>query len=226
MKAIHLFTVASTMAFLGITGCSTSAEEETLQASASQTEDATTTTDDGTSQCRYIDQLPLEDLSEGEIGALKFMREEEKLARDVYLTLYDQWQLLPFKNISKSEQAHMNAMLYLLDRYGIEDPANGNGVGVFENEELQQMYNDLIARGSESVIEALKVGALIEETDIEDIQRLIDEEVDNQDIDRVFSNLLRGSTFHLKAFYGNLQVRNVDYRPVVLEESVFYDIVE
>ena len=54
-----------------------------------------------------------------------FMREEEKLARDVYLTLYDAWRLAPFANISVSEQKHMNAMLLLLRKYGLPDPAAG-----------------------------------------------------------------------------------------------------
>jgi len=72
-----------------------------------------------------------------EIEGLLFMREEEKLARDVYLTLYDQWNLSIFKNIAASESAHMDAILTLLERYGIDDPAAGKDVGEFTNPDLQ-----------------------------------------------------------------------------------------
>lgn len=173
-----------------------------------------------------IDQLPKGELTEGEINGLQFMREEEKMARDVYLTLYSQWSLLPFKNISKSEQVHMDAILNLLNRYELDDPAEGNDVGEFTNVELQELYDQLIERGSESAVEALKVGALIEEVDILDIQRMIDEDFESEDIVFVMSNLLRGSGFHLKAFVWNLKRNNVDYRPVLLDEDKFNEIID
>ena len=173
-----------------------------------------------------IDQLPKGDLTENEIIGLQFMREEEKLARDVYLTLYSQWSLIPFKHISKSEQVHMDAILNLLNRYELDDPAEGNEIGEFTNEDLQNLYDELIARGSESALEALKVGALIEEVDIIDIQRLIDEDFKSEDIVFVMSNLLRGSGFHLKAFVWNLKKYDVDYTPVLLDEDKFNEIVD
>lgn len=70
----------------------------------------------------FLDALPKGQLDDAEINGLYFMQEEEKLAHGMYLTLYDQWSLLPFKNISKSEQVHMDAMLYLLSRYGLKCP--------------------------------------------------------------------------------------------------------
>jgi len=54
---------------------------------------------------------------------LTYIREEEKLARDVYLYLYDMWGSSIFDNISVSEQAHMDAIKTLIDRYGLDDPA-------------------------------------------------------------------------------------------------------
>ena len=63
-----------------------------------------------------VSALPLEDLSQEEMDGLLFLREEEKLARDTYLMLYDLFGLRNFNNISKSEQAHMDAILYLLDK--------------------------------------------------------------------------------------------------------------
>ena len=35
-----------------------------------------------------------------EVEALQYMREEEKLARDVYLALYEEWQLPIFQTIA------------------------------------------------------------------------------------------------------------------------------
>ena len=148
------------------------------------------------------------------------------MARDVYLTLYSHWSLIPFKHISKSEQVHMDAILNLLNRYELDDPAEGNEIGEFTNEYLQNLYDELIARGSESAVEALMVGALIEEVDIIDIQRMLDEDFESEDIEFVMTNLLRGSGHHLKAFIWNLKKYNVDYAPVLLDEDKFNEIVD
>ncbi len=61
-------------------------------------------------------------LSQEEIDDLVYLREEEKLARDVYLHLYNTWGQWIFENIAASEQQHMDAVKTLLDRYGIHDP--------------------------------------------------------------------------------------------------------
>ena len=109
-------------------------------------------------------------LSADEIAGLQFMREEEKLAHDVYVTFYQQYGLAIFNNIANSEATHMAAIKTLLDQYGIADPAAGQPIGVFTNPELQALYNQLIAQGRQSLSAALKVGAAIEEIDIRDLQ--------------------------------------------------------
>jgi len=131
------------------------------------------------------------------------MREEEKLARDVYLFLYDKWHSRIFKNISVSEQTHMDAIKTLLDRYGIPDPAANKGPGEFTNSQLQALYDELIQDGSGSLVDALEVGVFIEETDIEDLNAGIASST-HKDIITVFSNLLSGSLNHLSAFNSNL----------------------
>lgn len=132
------------------------------------------------------------------IDSLKFMREEEKLARDTYLALYALWGNNLFNNIAQSEQSHMDAMLMLLDTYGIEDPAV-NEAGVFTNSDLQALYDELVETGAESLESALKVGALIEEVDIRDIEagKAV---ITAQDILSVYDNLLCGSRNHLRSF--------------------------
>ena len=105
------------------------------------------------------------DLTQAEIDGLLYMREEEKLAQDVYTSLYQTWNLPVFKNISASEQSHFDALGVLIQRYGLTDPANTQA-GVFTNPDLQALYNDLMSQGKHSISEALMVGAAIEEIDI------------------------------------------------------------
>ena len=144
-------------------------------------------------------------LTDVELGYVTFMREEEKLARDVYITLGDSWGLVVFDNIAVSEQQHMDGMKTVIDKYGIDDPvADENNVGSFVNEELSQLYPALVERGAQSRYEALMVGALIEEVDMEDIQAAIDA-TDNIDIVRVYESLLCGSRNHLRAFVGQIE---------------------
>jgi hypothetical protein len=138
-------------------------------------------------------------LTPEESAALIYMREEEKLARDVYTALYDQYGLRIFSNISGAEAQHMSAVKVLLDRYGVADPAEGKAVGEFTNPELQALYDQLVAEGSKSLQDALQVGVTIEKTDIQDLEERLDG-TDQWDIQRVFGNLLRGSNNHLRAF--------------------------
>ena len=142
-------------------------------------------------------------LTEAEKYWLTYMREEEKLARDVYLSLYDKWQSRVFKNISVSEQTHMDAIKNLLDKYGIADPAEGKAAGVFTNRDLQALYDELIEVGGVSLVDALEVGVEIEETDIADLNASI-ASTKRKDIITVYSNLLGGSLNHLDAFKSNL----------------------
>jgi len=142
-------------------------------------------------------------LTQAEIEGLTYMREEEKLARDSYWTLYDKWHLPIFANIADSEVMHMSRIKDLLDRYGLADPAAGKPVGVFTNPTLQQLYNDLMVRGSQSSMEALRVGVAIEEVDIDDLQRYLGL-TNKTDITNVYSALLNGSYHHLSAFNSQL----------------------
>ena len=163
-------------------------------------------------------------LSADEQAALVYMREEEKLAHDVYVTLYAKWGLPVFQNISGSEQSHTEAVKMLLDRYGVADPASPN-VGVFTDPTLQKLYNDLTAQGSQSAAEALKVGAAIEEIDILDLEKRL-AQTDKPDIQQVFNNLMRGSYNHLRAFVMNLQTQTGEtYQPQYLSADAYQAIL-
>ncbi|NJE60280.1 DUF2202 domain-containing protein [Thermococcus sp. 21S7] len=169
----------------------------------------------------YVASLPPEDLSADEIQAILYMREEEKLARDVYLTLYDQWGISIFSNIARSEQTHMDMVLTLIEKYNLTDPAADKDIGEFENPELQALYDQLIEEGMKSEEAALAVGALIEEVDIKDLHDWLDK-TDNRDIEYVFENLVMGSGNHLRAFTGVLARQyGVTYEPQVLPKDEY-----
>ena len=162
---------------------------------------------------------PAAALSSLEKQDLTFMREEEKLARDVYLALYEQWGLTPFSNISSSEQQHMDALLQLLKKYRLPDPAAGLVLGEFANKELQALYNSLIEQGTRSDVDALQVGGIIEETDILDLQDALARN-DNTDIDTVYGRLQCGSRNHLRAFAGVLKaITEKDYSAQVMAQQ-------
>jgi hypothetical protein len=119
-------------------------------------------------------------LDAGETAHLVFMREEEKLARDVYLTLSGVYaQPSTFSTIGEgSEQTHTDTVRDMLEKYGIPDPnpaANElpESIGVFTGADygwyFTEKYNALVARGMISLLEALYVGAFIEELDMVDI---------------------------------------------------------
>jgi len=148
-------------------------------------------------------------VTETEAAGLLFMREEEKMARDVYAYLYDKYKLPVFKNISKSENVHMTAVLRLINGFKITDNSNNNP-GEYANQELKDLFVALKAKGDVSVVEALKVGVDIELKDIKDLKDEL-ALVQNASIKTVYTNLSKGSEAHLKAFTFNLKVRGVVY---------------
>jgi hypothetical protein len=157
-------------------------------------------------------------LSADEAATLVYMREEEKLARDVYLTLYQQWGLNVFALIAESEQTHTSTVAKMLDKYGIPDPVVDDRVGVFADPHLSALYESLIARGFVSELEALYVGGAIEELDMFDIQNAIDE-TDETALQTMYEELLRGSRNHLRAFVSQIEGLGIDYTAQYLSQE-------
>lgn len=157
-------------------------------------------------------------ITQAEIDDLKFLREEEKLARDVYLFSYNKYQIAIFDNISQSEQKHMNSVLNLMNKYGISDSASTE-IGVFNNPDLQLLYNSLTTQSDISLIEALKVGATIEDLDINDIDDFIGNTT-KSDLLNVYDNLTCGSKNHIRSFSSQLSLNDVEYTPQFI--SVVY----
>jgi hypothetical protein len=165
-------------------------------------------------------------LTDAEIDSLIFMREEEKLAQDVYLALYDLWGQAIFQNIAGSEETHTDAVKQLLDTYNLPDPADTSPAGVFENSQLQTLYDDLIALGTQSLGDALKVGAAIEEIDILDLEEALTT-IETDAIRRVYENLLRGSENHLRAFTSSLlRTTGEVYQPQYMDADAYSAIID
>jgi len=164
-------------------------------------------------------------LSALEIDNLMYMREEEKLARDVYLSMFDAWGLAVFENIAASEQTHTDSVKVMIEKYRLADPVVDDTVGVFVNQDLATLYATLIARGMQTSLEALHVGALIEEVDMVDLKRAI-EETDNADIRQLYENLMRGSRNHLRAFVGLIEDLGVVYEAQYLSQEDVDEIVD
>ena len=157
--------------------------------------------------------------------SLLFMREEEKLARDVYLTFHEEWGKPVFANIAESEQTHTDAVADKIEKYGLPDPVVDDTVGAFVNSFLLEKYYELVAKGRLSELDALRVGAFIEELDIIDLQESI-EKTDEADLQELYSNLMRGSRNHLRAFVELIEdATGEDYQAQLLDQDTVEAIV-
>ena len=165
------------------------------------------------------------EISQAEADGLAFMREEEKLARDVYLSLYETWGLRPFSNIASSEQTHTDSVKALLAMYALPDPVVDDTIGVFVNADLQALYNDLVKKGNTSLVDALEVGAAIEEIDIRDLIDYMDNTAE-ANLEWVYANLEAGSENHLRAYVSQWEMQTGEtYVPQYLSQAMYDTIM-
>jgi len=219
-KLIAVSTVLLTIFTLGACGGSSDDRAPLIDVDL----DGSTTINSNT-LANDLSNIPSSDLSTGEQESLVFMREEEKLARDVYNSLYKIYATTIFTNIAASEQTHTDAVLALIERYNLVDPMATDVEGVFVNSELQWIYDNLVASGSISLLEALYVGATVEELDIYDLQNQKDYVVDNADIIYVYDNLLKGSRNHLRSFDKQIKNNGGVYTPVYISQEQYDSII-
>ncbi len=157
-----------------------------------------------------------------EADMLTYMKEEEKLAKDVYTTLNAKWNVQVFTNIANAEATHINAVVALMEHLGLSNTSL-LPVGEFQTPEFTNLYNQLVAQGSISLAEAYKVGALIEEKDIFDLNENMSK-TSNTNIIMVFENLLRASSNHLRAFNRQLTSLGITYSPLYLDSTTYNQI--
>lgn len=155
---------------------------------------------------------------------ISYIIEVEKVARDAYQYFYDKWGIPLMRDISISEQAHMDMVKKLVETYNIDNPTEGNDYGEFTNSQLQQLYYDLIEQGSSSEDDAIAIAAMIEEIDIVDIKRY-HEQTENDDIDTTYSDLTIGSRVHLQKFVSLLKDKGLEYQPNYLSKEEYNQII-
>jgi hypothetical protein len=163
-------------------------------------------------------------LSQEETAGLLYMREEEKLARDVYIVLYNKWGLPIFSNISQSEQTHTDFIRTLLVKYSVSDPVINDNVGEFTNPDLKKLFDDLKSQGERSLADAFIVGATIEDLDIRDLKVEI-EKTNKEDIMFVYENLMKGSRNHLRSFVTQIDSRGGSYVPQYISSEEYNSVI-
>lgn len=161
-------------------------------------------------------------LTDEEREDLLFLREEEKLARDVYLYSYQKYGTKNFRNIIKSEEKHMSSVLKLLKKYNIDDPALG--IGIFVNNFLQEKYNELTEKSDISELDALLVGNYIEDLDIDDLTQK-EKRTTKEDLLKVYGSLKCGSRNHLRSFNYQVELNGGEYEPEFISIEEFESIV-
>lgn len=224
-KILRILFVMSLVTF--VTGCATSQQEmrePQSQSVVNMDEGYIVDPSDNVHSRDLLENIEKSELSEEEKNGLILMREEEKLAHDVYTVLYEKWSQNTFQNIAKSEQTHTDTVKVLLDKYGIADPVTSGEVGVFTAPEMQKLYDDLVAKGDVSLVEALTVGAIVEDLDISDLNKLL-AETDNEDIQIAYQNLTKGSRNHLRAYVRQLERNGGEYTPQYISQSEYDAII-
>ncbi len=156
------------------------------------------------------------ELTGGEEGFLLHMREEEKLARDLYLDFSEYWKLPLFAKTARAEQRHMLTTGLMIELFGLEDPITDDGRGLFSDPAWSTLYAELSARGGLSIEEALGAAGWVEEADIVDLTEALEQSSDPALI-RTFDHLLRGSVSHLRAVVKALAKRGVGYEAQLLD---------
>lgn len=163
-------------------------------------------------------------LTSSERDGILLIWEEEMMAKDIYLKFYNMSKLSLFLNVAGTKQIHMNSVQILMEKYGMEKPVQ-EGDGVYTNETLQKIYDDLLASGGKSPEDALKAAALLEETSVRDLEKEISD-TDKPDIKSVFGGLLVSSKKQLRTLERALEDWGVEYSPQILGQEEFDGIVK
>jgi len=166
---------------------------------------------------------PVAALTVREMQGMLFIWEEEKAARDLYTSLYENNNLSIFMDLARSEQSHMDQAKAIIDKYGLSLPKDEPGA--FQNQTLQKIHDELLAKGLQSDQDALLVAATFEEISIMDLEKEL-AATEAEDIRVVYQGLLAGSRKHLRSYVGDLHDLGIEYAPRYLDKGEFEDIVK
>jgi hypothetical protein len=146
-------------------------------------------------------KYPSSSISSSVKSSLAYMYEEERLAKEVYLAIY---QKQPIRQLSKiasnSETRHIEAVKDLAQKYGVKTSLQQ--VGRYQNSHIQSLFNQLYHKGIRSKKDALEVGCIVEVTDINDLDRYISQaqRAGADDVLQTYDFLRKGSYNHYWAF--------------------------
>ncbi len=148
--------------------------------------------------------------------AIAYMWNDEKMAHDLHLALYNKFpnQNVLYTIATRAEATHESIVENLAKTYDINITNYQNGYGTHYSAEdldkygegeffiptVQQTYDTLYNQGSDSEIDALKVGCMVEVVDVDDLNKYLDVVKDKPDIVTAFENLRSGSYRHYWAF--------------------------
>jgi hypothetical protein len=219
------FTAITLLAIAGLTLCTPAEAQQQRRASAQVGAECI-----GGFQALFdeIEPVPLFD---DEVAEVKYLLEEEKLARDVYRKLAERWQLPIFSNIAGAEQRHMDLVQKLFEIYGLDLPTTLETEGTFDDPNLAAAYAEFIFEGgfeneSATLVDALSVGVEIEDMDLFDLYEFL-ALTENDHLEMVIHNLAKGSRNHLRAFVRALEAQDGSYIPGdYLDEETFNSILE
>ena len=162
-----------------------------------------------------IADIDAEDVDAIEIDLLEKQYEEEMMANELYMSFYEMYGVETFKNIAESEAKHIKAVKALLDRYDIDAPTS--------YDHIQDLYDNLKAKGALSLKDALEVWVSIEIVDIDDIVTAI-KSTDNEDIKTVMVNIGGASYNHMRGFVNGLAnngyTTDIDYSDYLTSEDI------
>lgn len=193
-------------AALVLTGCTSTVEVAAIEGSAPAASETASASPSALPEISAAPKVPVVEKGIASADAtteqLTYLIEEEKLAHDVYQAMFDLWGSKVFGNILQSEQSHQSQVLTVMNTRDIRDPRSSK-LGVFVNSDLQSLYDQLIAKGSKSAIDAYEVGVAIEELDIDDLTKMLATAKD-ADVIAMMESLRKGSENHLRAFNNQL----------------------
>ena len=152
--------------------------------------------------CNFTTTSSIE-LTQIEKDMLSFAWEEEKMAQDVYLLLSERFGKQIFENTAASELVHMNTIVCLMIHFNMDEPIPGE-MGIYENEEIQTLYDEeIVALLEGPMTNAMTAGVIIENFIISNINEWMTLTV-NESILTVFANLVAGTGNHLASFERHL----------------------
>lgn len=162
-------------------------------------------------------------LSADEIEFLFAIREDEKVARDLYTSFSALYPAsVQIAKIKTAEDSHIACIEAVLDYYEISYPAM-TATGVFEDAERQALYNDLVDK-SATLLETFGTMAVIEEETVL-AYKSVQSEITNENISLVVANMIKASSNHLKAAVRQITALGGSYTPSYLSAEEFDAII-